>query len=67
MNIEIIIAIAAIIFVLKAVIMCSVIILLSIAIDIVRILVPPVPPGNTTVSKRINKNKKNVDKLIDKP
>ena len=64
MNIEIIIAIAAIIFVLKAVIMCSVIILLSIAIDVVRILVPP---GNTTVSKRINKNKKNVDKLIDKP
>ena len=54
--------------VLKALIMCSVIILLSIAVDVVRFisLTILVPPGNTTVSKQTNENNKDIDEIVDK-
>ena len=48
--------------------MCSVIVFLSITVDVVRFisLTILVPPGNTTISKQTNENNKDIDEVVDK-
>ena len=54
--------------VLKVLIMCSVIVLFSITVDVVRFisLTILVPPGNTNVSKQTNESNQYIDKIVDK-
>ena len=58
----------AVIAVLKAVIMCSVIVLFSIAVNVVRFisLTILIPPRNTTVSKQTNESNQDIDKIVHK-
>ena len=67
MNIKVIIVIAVVISAFKLV-GTSVIILLSIAVDVVRFisLTILVPPGNTTESKQTNESNSDIDKIVDK-